>query len=85
LNYHAYEANRKLGTVLDLQQKFTESNGKGPSARSAVAELSKHASAWGRAKKRRIERIGEWVKRNSGNILLDCALKVKSLFPRGKN
>jgi hypothetical protein len=77
LNYHAYEANRKLGTVLDLEQKFTDVNGKGPTARNAVAELTKHASAWEKAKKRRTER---WGKRNSGNILLDFALKVKSLF-----
>jgi hypothetical protein len=80
LNYHAYEANRKLGTVLDLQQKFTDANGKGTTARSAVAELSKHASAWGRAKKRRIERIGGFGKRNFGNILPDFARKVKSFF-----
>jgi hypothetical protein len=85
LNYHAYEANRKLGTVLDLQQKFTDSKGKGPTARNAVAELSKHASAWEKAKKRRIERNRGSGKRTSGNVLLDFARKVKSLFTRGKD
>jgi hypothetical protein len=81
LNDHVHEIECMLDATLAIQKKFMESDGKRPAARKAVAELTKIAFAHAKDKKR-IERNGG---RNSGNILLDLAAKIKSFFARNNN